>query len=238
MQSRIPLISFMSVAMAALLPHATAQARPVLDERRLEQLSKYDVLMFSDPYAGGFDKGKAIGVFDATPEEVFRVVTDLGKYKDYMPLIYSSDVMNRGRSEALVRIGAEIPWPAGKSWVDAHYQWERKPGEIFAVDFDMIQGTMKHFLGRLYIEPWSSGKASVTYELVAVPSVYAPKSVVNRGIKRLVGHFVHALRQRVNELHRLGYLHPEPIRASVVEKADRSPLIGAPPSPGALKAGR
>jgi len=38
---------------------------------------------------------------------------------------------------------------------------------------------------------------------------------------------VNALRQRINDLHRLGYLHPEPIAPA---KSDaRSPLVGAPP---------
>jgi ribosome-associated toxin RatA of RatAB toxin-antitoxin module len=224
-------------SLLSICASGAALARPVLDNQRMSELDQYNVLIFGDPFQGGIDRGKAIGVFDATPDEVFRVVTDLSRYKDYIPLVRSSEVMTQGRSEALVKLGAELPWPAGKTWVDARYQWDRRPGEIYIVEFGMVQGSFKRFVGRIYIEPWSPGKSAVTYELVAVPDVLAPRSALNRGIRRLTGNFVHALRQRVNDLHKLGYLHPEPIRAAAAEKV-AAPLTGAPPSPGALKAGR
>jgi hypothetical protein len=73
----------------------------------------------------------------------------------------------------------------------------------------MMRGSFRQYLGSLYIEPWAPNKTALTYELVAEPSPsVASHTVINRGVKRLVGKFVHALRQRINELHRMGYLHP------------------------------
>ena len=206
----------------------TAAARPTLDPARLGELGQYQVLTFADPFKGGIERGKAIGVIDATPEEVFRVATDYSKYRDFMPRVTDSTVRESARDHALVELHAELRWPAGASTVTARYTHEKLPGDIYRVKFDRVGGDLKQYWGSLYIEPFGPGKTAVTYELVAEPDTVAPKSAINRGIKRSTGNFVHALRQRINDLHRLGYLHPEPIAP---QKSDaRSPLVGTPPA--------
>ena len=205
-----------------------ADARPTLDSTRLGELSQYEVLTFNDPFKNGIERGKAIGVIDATPEEVFRVATDYSKYRDFMPRVTRSTVKEAASDHALVEMQAELRWPAGSSTVTARYTHEKLPGDIYRVKFGMVDGSLKQYWGSLYIEPFAPGKTAITYELVAEPDTVAPKSAINRGIKRSTGNFIHALRQRINELHRLGYLHPEPIAP---QKSDaRSPLVGAPPA--------
>ena len=204
-----------------------AAARPTLDSGRLDEIGRYEVLTFSDPFKNGIERGKAIGVIDATPEEVFRVATDYAKYRDFMPRVTGSTVRESTRDQALVELHAELRWPAGASTVTARYTHEKLPGDIYRVKFEMVDGSLKQYLGALYIEPFAPGRTAVTYELVAEPDSLAPKGAINRGIKRSTGNFVHALRQRINDLHRLGYLHPEPIAP---QKSDqRSPLVGSPP---------
>jgi len=221
---------FRSLVGCALLGCALASpaaARPTLDNGRLDELSHYQVLTFNDPFKNGIERGKAIGVIDATPEEVFRVATDYAKYRDFMPRVTGSSVREATRDHVLVEMQAELRWPAGSSKVTARYTHEKLPGDIYRVKFGMVDGSLKQYWGSLYIEPFAPGKTAITYELVAEPDTVAPKSAINRGIKRSTGNFVHALRQRVNELHRLGYLHPEPIAPRGTDA--RSPLVGAPP---------
>ncbi len=208
---------------------STALARPSLDSQRLAELARYDVLVFSDPYQGGLERGKAIGVFDATPEEVFRVAVDFGKWKDYLPKVRGSTVVSSSGNQALVETTAELPWPVGTTRVEARYTQEKLAGDIYRVRFDMVHGSMKAYLGSIYIEPWAAGKAAVTYELVAEPDLPAPKSAINRIVMRTASGFVHALRQRINEMHRLGYLHP------VVRPTPATPLQ-PPTDPTSVKA--
>ena len=214
------------VALAIITP---AAARPTLETSRLDELSRYQVLTFSDPFHSGIDRGKAIAVIDATPEEVFRVATDYAKYRDFMPRVTVSTVKEAARDHALVELVAELRWPAGTSSVTARYSHEKLPGDIYRVRFAMVGGSLKQYVGSLYIEPFAVGKTAVTYELVAEPDTVAPKSAINRGIKRSTANFVNALRQRIDDLHRLGYLHPEPIAPR--QSDARSPLVGAPASP-------
>jgi ribosome-associated toxin RatA of RatAB toxin-antitoxin module len=224
-----------AVAVTSVVASASALARPSLDADNLAELDRYVVLSFTDPWQAGIERGKAIGVIDATPEEVFRVATDYSKYKEFMPRVLASSVLWQSLDQALVELVADLPWPASNCTVAARYAVERKPGDIYKVRFDLVHGNMKRYLGSLYIEPFAPGKTAVTYELVAEPDTIAPKSAVNRGIRRSTGNFVHALRQRINELHRLGYLHPEPVAPRAGE---RSPLRGTMPAPAALNATR
>jgi hypothetical protein len=214
------------------LGHGPAQARPTLDGARLGQLDRYEVLTFADPYQAGIDRGKAIGVIDATPEEVFRIATDFGRYKEYMPRIIESEQVTRSADSAQVVLTADLPLPAGHSWIEAEYRFEKLPGDIYRVRFDMKRGNMRRYLGSLYIEPYGGYKTAITYELVAEPDAVAPRSLINRGIRRSVGKFVHALRQRINELHRLGLLHP------VAAPVAKAPATIVRPNPATLKARR
>lgn len=213
---------------------APAFARPTLDAERLAELEQYSVLTFADAYRDGVDKGKAIGVIDATPEEVFRTVTDFSRYKEYMPRVTGVTQIARTSDNAQVLITAELPFPAGRTWIEANYRFERIRGGIYRIRFDMQRGNMRQYLGSLYIEPWngSATRTAVTYELVAEPAVSAPKSFVNKGVKRSVGKFVHALRQQVNDLHRLGMLHP------VQRVVATAPETVVKPNPATLKARR
>jgi ribosome-associated toxin RatA of RatAB toxin-antitoxin module len=222
------MVGFRSLAAGAILVGAltaSVEARPTLDAARLGELSQYQVLVFTDPFAGGLSRGKAIGVVDATPEEVFRVATDYSKYRDFMPRITESTIKEWRQNEALVELQAALRWPAGMQTVEAKYTIEKMPGDIYRVRFNMVHGTLKQYLGSLYIEPFGAGKTAITYELVAEPDTIAPKSAINHGITRSAGNFVHALRQRINDLHRLGYLHPEPMLPA------RGPAPLASPSP-------
>jgi ribosome-associated toxin RatA of RatAB toxin-antitoxin module len=207
----------------ALVVASSAQARPALDSERMARLSQYDVLAFGDPFKNGFDMGKAIGVFDATPEEVFRVVTDYTKWKEYLPRVRSSEVRERKHDGATVEITLELPWPVGNTLVTAKYHHEKLKGEIYRVKFQKLRGNLKQYLGSLYIEPWSPGKCSVTYELVAQPELLAPKSMVNRAVQKSASGFVNALRQRINDLHKWGLLHPDLPAQKTVSPLNKPP---------------
>jgi hypothetical protein len=71
---------------------------------------------------------------------------------------------------------------------------------------------MKQYTGSIYIEPWAKwrggGTSAVTYELLAQPDTSAPKRLINGRVEVAVAKFVHALRERVNDLRRSGRLHP------------------------------
>lgn len=203
-----------SALCAALLVAVTlgssVHARPNLRPHDLSRLAAYDVLLFADPYQGGIERSKAISVIDGTPEEVFRVASDYARWRDFLPQVRGSQVLSTTRSGAVIRVTADLPWPVGRSQVEVRHTHEKLAGEIYRIRFEMVQGNMKKYLGSLYIEPWLYNKATLTFELVAEPDSWAPRSTVNKLVRRTASSFVHALRQRIHDLHSLGYLHPLP----------------------------
>ena len=218
--------------LACVLAPSLAQARPTLDAERLGELARYQVLTFADAFRAGLDRGKAIGVIDATPEEVFRIATDFPHYKDFMPRISAAETVSRNEELAHITLSGDLPWPAGRTWIEAEYRFEHLPGDIHRIHFEMKRGNMRQYLGSLYIEPFNGKQTAVTYEIVAEPDVSAPKSFVNKGVRRSAGSFVHALRQRINELHRLGLLHP------IAPASPARPATIVEPNPATLKARR
>lgn len=209
---RIGHVVLMMLALASLDGRRCA-ARPEVGAPGLGRLARYDVLTFFDPAGNGIDKSKAIGVFDATPEEVFRTATDYPRLAEFAPRVISSEVSSEvidrhGDEHALVMLKSDLPWPVSKAWVYADFQHEKLGGEVYRIRFSQVRGSMRRYFGSILIEPWSPQKSAVTYELVAEPDTIAPKRLVNRKLHDAAARYVHALRQRINDLHRLGRLHP------------------------------
>ncbi len=203
----------LQLGLVAMLAGSTtpAWARPSLPAAAQASLERYDVLGYSDPHKDGIERGKAIGLFDATPNEVYRIASDYARWSEFMPKVKRSEVVSWSGSDCLVSTTAELKL-LGESWVEARYHHEALAGETYRIDFQMVRGSMRQYFGRILIEPYvlPSGqlKTTVTYELVAEPNVYAPRGMLNRAIKRTASNSVHALRQRINDLHAAGLLHP------------------------------
>ncbi len=215
-----------------LIACGAAHARPALSPDGLARLGRYEVLTFADAGGDGINKGKAIAVFDATPDEVFRVATEYERYPDFAPRVVASKVVDRqGDQRAFVMLSTDLPWPVSKAWVYAQFEHERIGGDTYRVRFWQLRGSMKRYFGSIYIEPWvkwkNGGKSAVTYELLAEPDSSAPKRLINNRVEEAVAKWVHALRQRINDLRRAGRLHPQ---------LPPDPRLAAPlqPKPAAL----
>src|SRR5258708_25373229 len=99
-----------------------AQARPLLDEQRLLRLERWDVVSFTDPAGSGAQRHRAVGMFNASPEAIFKVATDYEQYTSYIPRLIGSHVMWQGADQALGMLEAELPWPLRNSWSYAPFQ--------------------------------------------------------------------------------------------------------------------
>lgn len=206
--------AFLAATLAAALLAAPAHAVPTLPAAPLARLARFDVLGFHFPSEYGVDVSKAIALFDATPDEVFRTVTDYERMPDFVPRLTEARVLERSdRQHAVVALRSDLPWPVRDAWVDAEFETESLPGEVYRVRFWQVRGSMLRYSGYLLIEPWSAtqdGKlrSTVTYELLAEPDTFLPRSVLNHKLREVAPLFVNALRARIDELHRTDRLHP------------------------------
>ena len=191
-----------------------AAARPSVGPDGLSRLAHYQVLTFTDPGGNGINRGKAIGLFDATPDEVFRVATDYQHYVDFAPRVVASQVVDRqGDARAFVSLSTDLPWPVSKAWVYAQFEQERLARDVYRIRFWQLKGSMKRYEGSIFIEPWAKwkggGTSVVTYELLAEPDSSAPKRLINARVEEVAAKYIHFLRSHINDLRRAGRLHPE-----------------------------
>lgn len=223
-----PLLAAWALALSVAPP---ATAAPSLPPAHLARLAHFDVLRFHFPSEYGVDVSKAIALFDATPDEVFRTVTDYERMPEYLPRLVGAKVLDRsGRGDGsgdgehvLVALRSDLPWPVRDAWVDAEFDAESLPGEVYRVRFWQVRGSMRHYSGYLLIEPWpgpwpgsassassatSKVRSTVTYELLAEPDTFLPRGYLNSKLREVAPMFVNALRARVDELHRTDRLHP------------------------------
>ncbi len=192
----------------------SAGARPALPQEDLTRLGQREVLTFADDGGEGIQKGKAIGVFDATPDEIFRVATEYERYPEFAPRVVSSEVLDRqGEARAWVTLTSNLPWPVSQAWVHAQFEHDRLGPDSYRIRFWQLRGSMRRYFGSLFIESWTrwkgGGTSVVTYELLAEPARFAPKRMINRLIHEAVAKYIHALRQRINDMRRAGRIHPQ-----------------------------
>ena len=217
---RLALPSLLALAALWVVAPGVARARPALDARQVGQLTRYDVVLFSEPIGSGLIRHRAVGMFNAPPKEVFRVATGYEHYGEYIPRI-ESRVMSRKKDEAVVRVKADLPWPMRNVWVDARYHSDLLYAETYRVRFGMVGGNMLRYEGSLLIEPFGQGRTTVTYELLAEPNSRLPTAWVQRALGRTAFSFVHYLRSRVGMLQR-----------QAIDAAHRqAPVPAVPPAP-------
>jgi ribosome-associated toxin RatA of RatAB toxin-antitoxin module len=221
---------FRTVVFGVALLGLSAEARPRLDDRRMGQLSRYDVLLFSDPAGGGLYRHKAIGVFDASPEDVFKVATTYERYSEYMPRVTQSQIVWQSGELSMVYLAADLPWPLSNAWIYARFQHDPQYDQTFRVRFAMVRGNLLRYEGSLLIEPFGDGRTAVTYELLAQPDSRLPRALLQSTIGRGAANFVHCLRGRINALLHKGLLHA-PSRPRI-GAAEPSEVDGAAEPPG------
>ena len=213
-QHRAAWLSAILLAVLSLGP-VPSQARPVLDAQQTERLSRYEVVLQSEPLGAGSQHHRAVGIIDFPAESVFRVVTSYDRYSEYMPRVLASHVVSQSEGHALVSMEAMLPWPLANVWVFARYQTDGFQDDMdrqaYRVRFTMLRGNMLRYEGLLLLEPYGEGRTMVTYELLAEPDTRMPKSWVQRAIARGASNFVHVLRTRVTQCQRL--LRPLPPEA-------------------------
>lgn len=186
------------LATALLGAPGLGAARPALAPARLQELARYEVLLQSEPAGAGLQRHRVVGLFDATPEEVFRVATSYERYSEYMPRITTSHTLWQGEAGSVVLLEADLPWPMADTWVHARFQHELLDGASYRVRFGMLRGNLLRYEGTMLIEPGERGRALVTYELVAQPDSRLPRAWVQGAVGRGALNFVHCLRSRVS----------------------------------------
>ena len=150
-----------SVALVALLAAASASAGTTKDILTKEMTRKMEEGWVTEYREKGSDKGTgvyqwtALGIFDDTPEAMLYVLLGFDKYKHFVQHMKGSRIIKRKGLDTYAVLETRLPWPVKDAWVYFKAKRKHLPGRIYELEFQMINGTMKHFSGWARVEPWN-----------------------------------------------------------------------------------
>jgi len=139
---------------------------PEQQEGFQENLGKGKVYVSALPISGATSRlGKVIGVVDAPVDDVWKVVVDYPSYKDYMPLVWESDIVRSESNKADIRLQYEVkPLPV-KYWTVLRMTHNPR---LYHIDWTQLEGDVKETYGSWDLAPYpgpGGKRTKVTYQL-------------------------------------------------------------------------
>lgn len=155
-----------------------------------------------DPRLGP-DWGEAIGLVDASPEQVLTVIQDYGHYAGFLPHFSKSRILAQRGNNAIVYLEAEILKGTMTLWGQIKMYRRRPKGETRIVEAKMMKGkgNMAHLVARWEVTPVEQGKRTeVRLRLLVDPDLPVPDSLVSAENKKAARRAIRALRRRTKAL--------------------------------------
>jgi ribosome-associated toxin RatA of RatAB toxin-antitoxin module len=196
-----------AAALAAVTLPARSHAQPATftpaEAARLDRgevLTRFWRVPGSDAGAGW-----AVGVIDAPPEQVFRVVADVARYREFTPRMVASTIVSGGGDRYRFYYKLQMPWPLSdhECTTDNVHEVDR-PGRRFTRRWTLVSGTFHHNEGAWAVRPWGKGQSLLTYSVVLLPKSAAPRAVLDYVTRIALPGGVKTFRRRVAELRQAG----------------------------------
>jgi uncharacterized protein YndB with AHSA1/START domain len=167
-----------------------------------ERLAKGRVIVHLKTVRGPIKEGTAIGVIDAPPERVFKVVTDNENFEQFMPYVKQSEVDRIAAGSIINYQYLDFPLPIGDRYYKLHILRaveNTHRGRVFRSTWTYVKGSgnIKDTHGSCTLEEYDQGKTLVTYICCTDPGGYLPNWAVNMATKISLPNFIHRVRERV-----------------------------------------
>jgi uncharacterized protein YndB with AHSA1/START domain len=147
-------------------------------------------------------EGIGRGLIDAPPERVFRALSDVEHWHEFMPFLEQSTAKRRkdGSVESFQRL--ELPFPVGRRAYRVRVRTLAEPaagGTVWHVDWTYVpdSGNVKDHHGSWTLTAAPQGGTSATLRLFTDPGGFLPASAVERGTTETLPWIFHGLRQHV-----------------------------------------
>jgi len=142
------------------------------------------------------------GLVQAPPERVFRALTDVEHWHEFMPFLEQSTARRRkdGSIESFQRL--ELPFPAGRRSyrIRVRTRTERPAGgTVWHIDWTYVPGSgnVKDHHGSWTLTASGPGATSATLRLYTDPGGFIPARAADQGTIETLPWIFHGLRQHV-----------------------------------------
>jgi len=181
------------------------EGKPLTGDR-LSELARGEVLVHLAAVADTpVKKATAVAVLDASPENVFAILTDYASFIYFMPYCRKVEVQKKEEEKSWVRFELDFPWPIG----DRHYTLcltgEREeadggPALVSRWTYVPDSGNINDTYGSWEVRPYEDGKSFVRYTVFTDPGGKVPGWAANMATDVAVPNIIEGLRKRVKEV--------------------------------------
>jgi ribosome-associated toxin RatA of RatAB toxin-antitoxin module len=204
--SRAATVGAILVAIMALPSPALAQPASFSPAER-RRLAAGEVLTRSWRADGGAGTGWAVGVVDATPAQVFQIVADVERYKEFTERMVAARVLERRGDRYRFYYKIRMPWPlADHECTTDNVHEVDAARQTYARRWTLVSGTFHRNDGSWTVRPWGKQQALLTYQVVLLPKTAAPKAVLDYVTRVALPRSVQSMRGRVTALRKAGRL--------------------------------
>jgi len=184
-----------------------ARAQPTsFSEADAKRLESGEVLTQFWKERDGAGAGWAVGVIDAPPEKVFRVIADVERYKEFMTRMVESRVLEgRASSGSSYRFQYRIdmPWPIADYFcVTRNVHELDAKRRVYVRRWTLLSGTFHRNQGSWTVRPFRGGRSLLSYSVILLPTTKAPGVLVRYGTKVALPRSVRQFKDRVAALIR------------------------------------
>lgn len=147
-------------------------------------------------------EGIGRGLIDAPPERVFRALSDVEHWHEFMPFLQRSTARKRkdGSVESFQRL--ELPFPVGRRAYKVRVRTrveQAAGGTVWHVDWSYVpdSGNVKDHHGSWTLTAAPQGATAATLRIATDPGGFVPAHAVERGTTETLPWIFHGLRQHV-----------------------------------------
>jgi ribosome-associated toxin RatA of RatAB toxin-antitoxin module len=186
---------------------AARAADPLLSHAEIRSVERGEVVTRYFRLPGtSVGSGVAVGVIDARPEQVFKIIADVERYKDYIDRVVESRITRRDGERYLFYYRIDMPWPLADQWfVTSNVHVVDEQRHSYRRSWTLHEGTFARNDGYWLVRPWRSA-ALVVYSAVLQPKGVIPQFVINYVTRRSLPRAISNLRRRVDDLRQRGTL--------------------------------
>ena len=204
------LAAFGAVSTTNPIDGITAPDGKALTDEQRSALEGGEILVQLTAVSGtAVKKATAVAIVDATPEDVFAVLTDYASFVHFMPYCRKVEIQKKEEEKSWVRFELDFPWPIG----DRHYtlcltdtREEADDATVLVSRWTYVpdSGNINDTYGSWEVWPYEDGSSFVRYTVFTDPGGKVPGWAANMATDVAVPNVINGLRKRVKDVSKEG----------------------------------
>lgn len=161
-----------------------------------------EIRVTSVPRSGSKIKaGRAEAVIDERFDRVEKVVTDYGRYADFLPHFRVSRVLAKRGANAIVYLEASVMKNTFKIWAQSRFRSLPSEGKTRIIEGKMTKGNVRSLSARWELTPMPNNRTRVVFEMFFDPDLPIPAFVVSDQNATAARRTIKSLRKKVHQIY-------------------------------------